>query len=68
MLVEGSQAGVPFDDMGMEPVGQRGELQNISGLSAPAGTLLIDRGEHYNTLRFLQGEDLITHLGQEYYD
>jgi len=21
-----------------------------------------------NTLRFLQGEDLITHLGQEYYD
>ena len=31
----------------MEPVGQRGELQNISGLSASAGTLLIDRGEHY---------------------
>jgi hypothetical protein len=21
-----------------------------------------------NTLRFLQGEDLITHLGREYYD
>jgi len=34
----------------------------------PEHDLFIQRMKLKNTLRYLQGEDLITHLGQEYYD
>jgi len=34
----------------------------------PEHDLFIQLMKLKNTLRFLQGEDLITHLGQEYYD
>ena len=34
----------------------------------PEHDLFIQMMKRKNTLRFLMGEDLITHLGQEYYD
>ena len=41
--------------------------QTAEGLY-PEHDLFIQLMKLKNTLRFLKGEDLITHLGQEYYD